>query len=110
MEVGECSKTSHKRWGSTRIDGLKELSHKIDVRLVSSSTAFTNNDTKNCLVWLNDEKLKAYRIWNSGKKVGYSRFGNEDDILNRLKSLEERDNVKEGLGWDGRNVVNDETD
>ena len=105
MEVGECSNKSQEA-GPIRVDGLKELSHKTDVRLVSSSTACT---TKNCLVWLNNEKLKAYRIWNSGKKVGYSRFGNEDDILNKLKSLEERDNGKEGVGWDEHFVVNDET-
>jgi len=110
MEVGECSNNKSQEVGSTRINGLKDLSHKTNIRLVSSSTAFTNNDTKNCLVWLNDEKLEADRIWNLGKKVGYSRFENEDDILNRLKSLEERDNAKEGLGWGGRNVANDETD
>jgi len=99
LEVGECSNNKSQEVGFTRIDGLKDLSHKTNLRLVSSSTAFTNNVTKNCLVWLNDEKLEADRIWNSRKKVGYSRFGNEDDILNRLKSLEERDNGKEGLGW-----------
>jgi len=109
MEVGECSNNKSQEAGHTRIDGLKELSQKMDVRLVSNYTACSNNDTKNCLVWLNNEKLEADRIWNSRKKVGYSRFGNEDDILNKLKCLEERDNGKEGLGWDGQFVVNDET-
>ena len=94
--------------GPTRSDVF--ISHKTNVRLVSSSTVFTNNDTNNCLVWLNNEKVEADRIWNSGKKVGYSRFGNEVDILNKLKSLEERDNGNEGLGWVGQNVVNDEAD
>jgi len=110
MEVGECSNSQSQEVGSTRIDGLKDLSHKTNIRLVSSSTAFTNNVTKNCLVWLNDEKVEADRIWNSDKKVRYSRFGNEEDILNRLKCLEERDNGKKGLGWGVRNVANDETD
>ena len=67
MEVGECSNSKSQEVGFTRLDGLKELFHKMDVRLVSSSTAFTNNGTKNYFVWLNNENLEAYRIWNSGK-------------------------------------------
>jgi len=75
MEVGECRNSKSQEVGFTRLEGFKELSHKMDVRLVCSSTSFTNNGTKNCLVWLNNENLEADRIWNLGKEVSFWKRG-----------------------------------
>ncbi|XP_068472398.1 uncharacterized protein [Phaseolus vulgaris] len=110
MEVGECSNSKSQKVGITCPNRPKDQSRTMDVRLVSSSTDFSNNGTKNCLVWLKNENVEADRIWKSGKELGYSRLGKNDDILNRLKELEERDNGKEGLDRGGLNGGYDETD
>jgi len=111
LEVGEFTSNNYpQEVGYERLDGCKELAHKTDVRLVYNSTDITNNGANNCMVWLNNESIKAYIIWNTRMEVGFSRYGSEEDVLNGLRSQEEKDNRKEGLRRGGLKVVDNETD
>ena len=100
LEVGECSSNNYSQ-EVTCLDGSKELAHKTGVRLANNSTDITNNGTNNCMVWLNNESIKADRVWNTGMEVGFSRYGSEEDVLNGLRSQEEKEYRKEGLGRGG---------
>jgi len=54
--------------------------------------------------------LEAVRVWNVGHDLGFSCLGNEEEVLDSIKSMKERDNRKEGLSRDGLNALDDETD
>ena len=111
LEGGECSSNNYsKEVGYARLDGCKELAPKTGVRLVYNPTIITNNGANNCMIWLNNESIKADRIWNTGMEVWFSRYGSEEDVLNGLRSQKEKDNMKEGLGRGGLKVVDGETD
>jgi len=62
------------------------------------------------MFWLKNESLEASRIWNVGKDLGFSCLGSDKIILDRLKCLEETNNMKEVLNRGGLNVLYDETD
>jgi len=50
------------------------------------------------------------RIWNASKDLGFFPLGNKEEVLDNLRSMEERDNKKEGLSKGGKNALDDETD
>jgi len=107
LEIGECSSRKPQEVRYARFD---ELSRKTDVRLDSNSKCITDNGVKNCnrLVRLNNENLEAVRVWNVGQELGFSCLGNEEEVLDSIKSLKERDNRNEGLSRDGLNDLDDE--
>jgi len=96
LEVGECSSNNNpQEVGYARLDEFKELVNKKNVRLIYNSTNITNNGANNCMVWLNNESIKVDIICNIGMKVGFPCYGSEEDVLNGLKSQEEKTNTKE---------------
>lgn len=55
----------------------------------SSSDGVVNGGLKS--VWLKDVESEAKTIWKEGKELGVSFLGSEEDIVNRLVQLEQRD-------------------
>lgn len=42
-------------------------------------------------MWLKDVESEARSIWNEGKELGVTALGNEEDVIQRLVHLEQRD-------------------
>jgi len=60
------------------------------------------------LNWLKNENLEAIRMWSIGKEFGFSFNGEEEIVISKLKSLENRDSGKQKVVRRENGVSDDE--
>jgi len=62
----------------------------------SLSNSITDEDITNYnrLFWLKNEPLEALKMWNVGKQIRFTYFGDEESVLNKSEELERRDKKK----------------
>jgi len=99
--IGESSLNRKKKQSEYPLTNLSMNSNKrLQFRLVShsSSSSVSDSDIINCnrLFWLRNNSTEAINMWNICKSVGFSYSGEEQDIIQRINDLEERDNNRRG--------------
>lgn len=52
----------------------------------------------NGLFWLRHKEREARRLWEMGKNLGLCYEGDEEQIINKLIAMEERDEIGDGSG------------
>jgi len=74
--------------------------------LSRSADSIAKYDSK--LNWLKNEKFEVFRMWSIGKELGFFFNGDEEIVINKLMSLENRDGGEQKVGRKERSVSNDE--
>jgi len=71
-----------------------------------SADSIAKYDSK--LNWLKNKKFEAFRMWSIGKELGFSFNGDEEIVISKLMSLENRDGGEQKVGRKERSVSDDE--
>jgi len=71
----------------------------VSSRELRSKNFISDSAIRNCnkLFWLKNDNGNVRRMWNIGKEMDFSLLGEEEIIINRLCSLETRDNKSNQL-------------
>jgi len=57
---------------------------RLDTQSLSSHLSDSAVRNRNKMFWMNNEHYESFRVWNIGKKLGFSFSGEEDVVIGRL--------------------------
>ena len=111
LYVGESSKQYNGKLISiTTTSSMNTTQQRCQIRsaIYNLYNSISDTDIVNCnrLFWMRNSSTEANRIWNLGKQLGITFTGDENQILEQLQKMEERDSKIKRLREEG----NDDSD
>ena len=73
---------------------VERVSKSTSLRELRSEIFISDNAVRNGnkLVWMKNNYGEARKMWNIGKEMGFTLLGEEEVVLNKLRSLKNQDN------------------